>query len=83
MKKILFLISLIFFINTSRSFAQIDPVYTSIAQLNLDHYAGLPVDSFLHKIPQSYDYIKLYGVLKNNKVGGATDWISRRYYNFD
>jgi len=70
MKELLFIISFIFCINISKSFAQVDPVYLSIAQLNLNHYAGLPVDSFLNKIPQSYDYIQLYGVLKDNKVGG-------------
>jgi len=73
MKAVLFSIFLIFCINISKSFSQSDPAYDSIAQLNLDHYAGLPVDSFLHKIPQSYSGIDLYGVLKNNKVGGL--WI--------
>ena len=69
-KKILFIIILIS-IGISKSFAQTaDPAYNSIAALNLNYYAGLPVDSFLHKIPQSYNYFHLYGVLKNNKVGG-------------
>ena len=50
--------------------AQTDPIYDSIKVLNLDSFATKPVDSFLRSIPQSYDDIGLYGILKNNKVGG-------------
>jgi hypothetical protein len=70
MKKVLFAVILILYINVSKSFAQADPAYVSIAQLNLNHYAGLPVDSFLNKISPSNDFFHLYGVYKNNKVGG-------------
>jgi hypothetical protein len=73
MKNIISFILILVTISTSKSFAQSDPAYDSIANLNLDYYAGLPVDSFLHKIPQSYTSMDLYGVLKNDKVGGL--WI--------
>lgn len=70
MKKTLITYAFIFCISLGKLFAQPDPAYIAIAQLNLNHYASLPVDSFLHVIPQSYNYIQLYGVLNNDKVGG-------------
>ena len=74
MKKKISFILISVSISISKLFAQTaDPAYNAIAALNLNYYASLPVDSFLHKIPQSYNSIDLYGVLKNNKVGGL--WI--------
>jgi hypothetical protein len=40
--------------------------YDSIKLLNLDYYAAKPVDSLLHVIPQSYDYIGIIGTTRNN-----------------
>lgn len=72
MKKTILSISIIGIvcIFTNKVFAQTDPAYDSIASLNLNIYASLPVDSLLHHIPQSYNYIALYGNLKNDRIRG-------------
>jgi hypothetical protein len=67
----LFLIASLNFLSYGKSNAQAnDPIYDSIKLLNLDYYASKPVDSFLQAIPQSYDYIKILGYLKNSKAKG-------------
>jgi len=77
----------------SKSFAQTnaDPVYDSVKNLNLDHYATLPVDSLLQIIPKSYDFMQLVGTLKpSGRVrglvihypGSMTIMIEPKLYNY-
>ena len=58
------------FVATTKSFGQSDPAYDSLALLNLNHYASKPVDSLLQVIPQSYNYIQLFGNLTNDNIRG-------------
>lgn len=70
MKKHILLIIFISCFGVVKSHAQTDPAYDSIATLNLDHYASLPVDSFLNRIPSSYNYIKIMGYTKGDRAHG-------------
>jgi len=69
MKKFFLITTIVLFFSVKQSLAQTNPIYDSIKVLNLNHYASLPVDSFLHVIPQSYDYIKIIGTTRNNALG--------------
>ena len=72
MKKYL-IITLIAILSLSiKANAQIHSVYDSIAILDLNRYATLPVDSLLRVLPRSYNDIGFYGTLKNNKVAGLS-----------
>ena len=90
MKKYLLIVTLLLCFFAKKSLAQTNRVHDSIKALNLDHYATLPVDSFLHKIPQSYDYIKIIGNLKNDRALGLciyypnnlNIWIQPLHYVF-
>lgn len=71
MKMYVLVIVAVLSVSTSKLLGQSsDPVYDSLATLNLNTYASKPVDSLFHVIPQSYNYVKLYGVLKNHEVAG-------------
>jgi hypothetical protein len=72
MKKNFLIFLVIVYVGITKSFAQTDPAYDSIASLNLDYYASKPVDSLLQVIPQSYNYIHLFGNLKNDKIRGLS-----------
>ena len=72
MKKYLLIAIIIFSSLSKRASAQTDPIYDSISLLNLDHYATLPVDSFLHAIPQSYNSIKIMPCNNHNKACGLS-----------
>ncbi|MBS1509940.1 MAG: hypothetical protein JST86_03815 [Bacteroidetes bacterium] len=64
---------LISFFSSTKSIGQTnDPVYDSVAQLNLNQLAGKPVDSLLHVIPQSYTDIGIWGVIAKNKARGLS-----------
>jgi hypothetical protein len=90
MNKLIIIAVLISCVATSNTFAQSDPAYDSIAGLNLNIYASKPVDSFLHKIPQSYTYIKILGHTKGDRVhglaitysSGMTIWIKPDNYTY-
>ena len=70
MKTFLLITTLSLCFCAKKSIAQNNSVYDSLKTLNLNHYASLPVDSFLRAIPQSYDYIKITGNVDNFKVRG-------------
>jgi len=70
MKKYIVFIVLMSSLSESKLYAQTDPAYDSIVALNLNHYAGLPVDSFLNRIPVSYNYLKIMGYTKGDRAHG-------------
>jgi len=70
MKKIYLSIIVLLFVSAEKSFAQADPAYDSLVALNLDYYAGKPVDSLLQVIPKSYNAMRIWGVLTKNKARG-------------
>jgi hypothetical protein len=55
-------------INKTNAQTVTDPVYDSLAQLDLFHYVNKPVDSLLQAIPVSYNYFKIIGHVSNYKA---------------
>ena len=89
MKKYLLIVTLLLYFSAKKSLAQTNRVYDSIKALNLDYYASLPLDSFLHVIPQSYTSLKIIGTTRNNACGLSIYysnylhiWITPRRYQY-
>ena len=88
MKKYLLIVTLLLCFFAKKSLAQTDPAYDSIKVLNLDYYASKPVDSLLHAIPQSYNYIRIIGSTRSARAiglcihyqSGMDIWIQPHHY---
>lgn len=86
MKKFTLIITSLVLLNSTKA----QTLYNSLSALNLNHYASLPVDSFLHAIPQSYNFMKIFGSLKTDRARGliiyypdnTNIWIKPKTYNY-